>query len=48
LLYGVGIDDTPTIVVVAIVLGSVAGLACFIPAWRIAKAGPAESLRWRA
>jgi len=48
LLYGVGIDDTPTIVVVAAVLGGVAGLACFIPAWRISKVGPMDALRWRA
>jgi len=48
LLYGVGIDDTPTIAVVATVLGGVAGLACSIPAWRIAKTGPMEALRWRA
>jgi putative ABC transport system permease protein len=48
LLYGVGIDDTPTIAVVAAVLGGVAGLACFIPAWRMTKVGPMEALRWRA
>jgi ABC-type antimicrobial peptide transport system permease subunit len=47
LLYGVGIDDTPTIAVVATVLGGVAGLACFIPAWRISKVGPMDALRWR-
>jgi putative ABC transport system permease protein len=48
LLYGVAIDDAPTIAVVATVLGGVAGLACFLPARRIAKAGPMEALRWRA
>jgi len=47
LLYGVGIDDTATIAVVATVLGGVAGLACFIPAWRISKVGPMDALRWR-
>jgi len=48
LLYGVGIDDTPTIVVVAAVLGAVAVVACFVPAWRISKISPMGALRWRA
>jgi putative ABC transport system permease protein len=48
LLYGVGIDDTLTIAVVGVVLAAVAGLACFIPAWRITKTGPMDALRGRA
>jgi putative ABC transport system permease protein len=45
MLYGVGNDDPLTIAVVAAVLCGVAGLACFLPAWRITKVDPMEALR---
>lgn len=47
MLYGVGADDPLTIGVVAAVLSGVAGLACFLPAWRITQAGPMEALRYQ-
>lgn len=47
MLYGVGTDDPLTIAVVAAVLSGVAGLACFLPAWRITKADPMEALRYQ-
>ena len=47
MLYGVGNDDPLTIAVVAAVLSGVAGLACFLPAWRITKADPMEALRYQ-
>jgi putative ABC transport system permease protein len=47
MLYGVGNDDPLTIAVVAAVLFSVAGFACFLPAWRITKADPMEALRYQ-
>ena len=47
MLYGVGTDDPLTIAVVAAVLFGVAGLACFLPAWRITKADPMEALRYQ-
>jgi hypothetical protein len=43
MLYGVGTYDPVTIAVVAVVLSAVAGLACFLPAWRITKADPIET-----
>jgi putative ABC transport system permease protein len=45
MLYGVGTYDPLTIVVVAVVLAGVAGLASFLPARRIAGADPIEALR---
>ena len=45
MLYGVGTDDPLTIGAVAAVLFGVAGLACFLPAWRMTKADPMEALR---
>ena len=45
MLYGVGTYDALTIAVVVAVLSSVAGLARFLPAWRITKADPMEALR---
>ncbi len=47
MLYGVGAHDPLTIAVVAAVLSVVAGVACFLPAWRITKADPMEALRYR-
>ena len=47
MLYGVGDYDPLTIAVVAAVLSLVAGVACFLPAWRITKADPMEALRYR-
>jgi putative ABC transport system permease protein len=47
MLYGVGNDDPLTISAVAAVLFGVAGLACFVPAWRITKADPMEALRYQ-
>ena len=46
-LYGVDNDDPLTIAIVAAVLGGVAGLACFFPAWRIMKADPIDALRYQ-
>jgi predicted permease len=45
MLYGVSTDDPLTIGVAAAVLAGVAGLACFLPTWRITKADPMEALR---
>jgi putative ABC transport system permease protein len=45
MLYGVGTYDALTIAVVAAVLCGVAGLACFLPAWRITRTDPMEALR---
>jgi ABC-type lipoprotein release transport system permease subunit len=45
MLYGVSTYDPLTIAVVAAVLFGVAGLACFLPAWRITKVEPMEALR---
>jgi predicted permease len=47
MLYGVGTYDPLTVAVVAAVLSAVAGLACFLPAWRITNADPMEALRSR-
>jgi hypothetical protein len=47
MLYGVGNDDPLTIAAVAAVLFGVAGLACFLPAWRVTKVDPMEALRNR-
>jgi ABC-type antimicrobial peptide transport system permease subunit len=47
MLYGVGTYDPLTIAVVAVVLSVVAGLACFLPAWRITKVDPMEALRYQ-
>ena len=47
MLYGIDNDDPVTIAVVGAVLFGVAGLACFLPAWRITKTDPMEALRYR-
>lgn len=47
MLYGVGTHDPQTIAVVAALLSGVAGLACFLAAWRITKADPMDALRYR-
>jgi ABC-type antimicrobial peptide transport system permease subunit len=47
MLFGVGDGDPQTMLVVAVVLGAVAAVACFVPAWRITKADPMEALRYR-
>jgi len=47
MLYGVASYDPLTIAVAAVVLAGVAGLACFLPAWRITRADPLEALRYQ-
>ncbi len=47
MLYGVGAHDPLTIAIVAAVLAGVAGLACFVPSWRITKADPMDALRYQ-
>ena len=47
MLYGVDAHDPLTIAVGTVVLAAVAGLACFLPAWRITKADPMEALRYQ-
>jgi putative ABC transport system permease protein len=47
MLYGVSARDPLTIAAVAVVLSVVAGLACFLPAWRISSVDPMDVLRNR-
>ena len=45
MLYDVDANDPLTIVAVAAVLAGVAGVACWVPAWRITRLDPIEALR---
>ncbi len=44
-LYGIGVYDAPTILLVVVVLGSATFIATAVPTLRIARIDPAETLR---
>lgn len=47
MLYGVSTYDPLTVAAVAALLAGVAGVACFVPAWRMTKGNPLDALRHR-